>query len=139
MDVAAAVRVRILQIGAVTALVNARVWTGPTFPQSPTLPGVKVMRVGGFETMHLKGASGLRWARAQVDIIAATRAAAVTVEEAIDGDGGGSGLTGWSGEIGSPPFVVLAIEPLEDPRELFDPDERNEFRLMREYRVSFAR
>lgn len=139
MDVAMAIRVRILSIAGVTALVNSRVWAGPAWPQAPTLPAVKVMVVGGSETMQLKGSSGLRSARVQVDTIASRRDSAVAVDAAIDGDGGGSGLTGWSGEIGSPAFVVLAIEPVDEPREIFEPEERNQFRLMREYRVSFAR
>lgn len=140
MDLSTAIRARLLTITAVTALVNARVWTGPVWPQNPgpTLPALKVLDVVSIETPQLKGSSGLLQALIQLDILASSRASALTVEAAIRGDGAGSALDFWSGQVGSPPLVISTVLP-DGRSEDFVPSPNDEWRIMREYRVSFAR
>lgn len=138
MEVAAAIKTRLLAIPAVTAIVNARIWTGPRLPQKPTLPANRVMRVSQVDEGQLRGSSGVLMARVQVDSVATTRAAATELAAAIDGDGAGSGLAFWHGDVGSPAFSIMGIFPV-DVQEGFDPDELNQYRVMREYAVHFRR
>lgn len=136
MDVAALVRARVLQITGVTTLVGQRVYTGPRWPQSVTVPAVRVHQMSPQESSQLKGSSGMIKARVQVDSLATTRAAAIALDALIDGDGAGSGLNHWSGTIGS--VQVKVIEPA-DMNEGFEPDEIQQYKVMRDYFVSVAR
>lgn len=132
-DAASAIRERVLDISAVTALVSTRVYTGQ-FPQSATLPAVLVERVSEVQTSHLRGGNTLRMTRVQTTSIASTRAAAVAVDTAIHGDGAGSGLANWSGTAGSPGTPVRWVQPA-GVREGFDPDELQQYRVTRDFMV----
>ena len=132
-DAVATVRDRLLAVSAVTDLVSTRVYAG-FLPQSPTLPAVLVQRVGEVQTAHLRGGQQLRPTRVQVTSVATSRAGAVAVDEAIEGDGAGSGLSHWSGSTGSPAVTVRWTEPA-GVREGYDPGELRQYRIDRDYRV----
>jgi hypothetical protein len=132
-DAVATVRDRLLAVTAVTDLVSTRIYAG-FLPQSPTLPAVLVQRVGEVQTSHLRGGQQLRVTRVQVTSVAPSRAAAVAVDEAVEGDGAGSGLSHWSGSTGSPAVTVRWTEPA-GVREGYDPGELRQYRIDRDYRV----
>lgn len=132
-DAVATVRDRLLTVSAVTTLVGARVYAG-FLPQSPTLPAVLVQRVGEVQASHLRGGQQVRMTRVQVTSVAASRASAVAVDAAIEGDGAGSGLSHWSGSVGSPAVTVRWTEPA-GVREGYDPGELRQYRIDRDYRV----
>jgi hypothetical protein len=125
------IRTRILAITAATAIVGARVYM-LTFPQRPTLPAVRVQRVSDSEEMQLRGTGGSIVARVQVDSVALTREAAVALDEAIAGDGAGSGLIGWQ-------TAVVQLVRSRLTRETFDALELNQFKVMRDYEVRVIR
>lgn len=132
-DAAATVRDRLLTVSAVTALASTRIYTGH-LPQSPVLPAVLVQRVGEVQASHLRGGQALRVTLVQVTSIADSRAAAVAVDAAVEGDGAGSGLAHWSGSVGSPSITVRWMEP-SGVREGYDPGELRQYRVSRDYRV----
>ncbi len=63
-------------------------------------------------------------------------ALAVTVAEAIHGDDAGSGLSGFSGAIGSPAFRIAGMFRRERQRA-YDPDELRVLRISQDYKVDF--
>ena len=132
-DAASVVRARLLSLAAVTALVGQRVYT-QHLPQSPVLPAVLVERVGDVRYGHLRGGERLTMTRVQVTSIATSRAAAVALEAAVDGDDAGSGLAHWRGAVGSPSIDVLWCEP-QDVREDYTAGELRQYRISRDYRV----
>lgn len=132
-DAVAVVRDRLLAVSGVTDLVSTRIYAG-FLPQSPTLPAVLVQRVGEVQTAHLRGGEQMRVTRVQVTSIATSRASAVAVDAAVEGDGAGSGLSHWSGSVGSPAVTVRWTEPA-GVREDYDPDELRQYRITRDYRV----
>lgn len=132
-DAVAVVRDRLLAVSAVTDLVSSRIYAG-FLPQSPTLPAVLVQRVGEVQTAHFRGGEQMRVTRVQVTSIATSRASAVAVDTAVEGDGAGSGLSHWSGSVGSPAVTVRWTEPA-GVREDYDPDELRQYRINRDYRV----
>lgn len=136
-DAQAAVRDRLLAISAVTALAGTRIYTGH-LPQSPTLPAVFVERVGEVQYFHLRGGERLRMTRVQVTSVALSRAASVALDEAVEGDGSGSGLSNWSGSVGSPSVTVRWMEPA-GVDEGYDPGELRQYRVSRDYRVHHTR
>lgn len=137
MTVAQAVQSRLLSLTAVTALVGQRIRV-LKFRQGDT-QAIRVQRIDDIERMHLRGAIGLITSRVQVDSIAleASQAdpyATVTaIDAALHGDGAGSGLSGYTGDIGSPAFHIASILPVS-VQELYDLDTKL-VRIMREYRV----
>jgi hypothetical protein len=139
VTVAEAIRERLLSLSAVTDLVGTRIRT-LVLGQSDTLPAIRVQRITDNEGMHLRGSDGVRRSRVQVDSYANAAsgtdpyATARNVDEALHGDGAGSGLFGFKGDIGSPPFTVQAIFPIT-VREEFDAEERHIVRVLREYEV----
>jgi hypothetical protein len=134
MDVAQVVKVRLLDVAAVTAVVNARIWTGSRLPNSPTLPAIRVERVSEITSSHLRGGSGLYQARVQVDSVANKRADAVALDERIQGDHAGSALLYWRGDVGSPAVQVVLVQPL-NVLEGYDPDELSRYKVMRDVEV----
>jgi hypothetical protein len=135
----AAIRTRLLAQSALTALVGTRVYA-LVIPQQPTLPAIRLQQIGRDEPMHLRGPVTVFRARLQVDAIAYSKETADAVDAAIDGDGLGpdaTGLKGWTGEIGSPPFAVKAILPA-DVREMYHPEELKQYRISRDYFVWFS-
>lgn len=145
MTPAEAVRARILDIAAVTALVGSRVYSN-VFPQSPTWPAVRVQDIGQNEDLHLRGAVGVIRGLVQVDVVSGVRSGVSALSEAktvmalIHGDGGGSGaaeasgLNAWSGSLGSPSVQVDLIEPV-DYRERFEAEEIKAWMISRDYRA----
>lgn len=132
-DAVALVRERLLGLAPVTALVGTRVYSG-IFPQSLVPPAVLVQRVGEVQYSHLRGGNLLRMTRVQITSYASTRAEAEAVDEAVEGDGGGSGLSFWHGGIGSPETQVSLSDPagvVED----FMGWELKDFRIIRDYRI----
>ncbi|MGE0362795.1 MAG: DUF3168 domain-containing protein [Vicinamibacterales bacterium] len=133
-DAVALARLRCLETSALTALVGTRVYTG-ILPQSVTVPAVLIELVGGFQDGHLRGGNSLRMTRIQITAVAATRAEAVAVQAAIDGDNAGSALAYWRGGIGSPAVQVSLCEPVGDPREEYVAGELRQFRRQQDFRM----
>jgi hypothetical protein len=139
-----AVRARILDLAAVTALVSTRVYM-LKLPQQPTLPAVRVQLVADNVEQQLRGPDGIRRGRVQVDIYAAEAAgspyASVTaVADALDGDGLGtnaSGLFGWIGDIGSPALEVLNVRYAAPRRAWYESEEKRQVRMMLDYYVEY--
>lgn len=98
MTAAEIVRTRLLAQSALTALVSTRVWN-LHLPQQPTLPAVIVQRIGEAEFMHLRGKTEIFRTRVQIDSVAISLADAYVVDAAAWGDGAGSGLSGYRGDV----------------------------------------
>ena len=134
-----AIAARVLAVAS--ALVSDRVYVDKV-PQSATYPLVRVQLVHEPTDYHLKGGHRYR-ARVQVDAFAhesngADPYAQVTqLAETIHGDDAGSGLSGWTGVLGSPPFRVDSIQRIERTRE-YDPDELRLLRQRQDYWIFFT-
>jgi hypothetical protein len=91
-------------------------------------------------TAHLRGENQVTTSRVQVDAFAREvsgvdpYALALAVAQAIQGDGAGSGLGGWSGEIGSPASRAQGIFQIER-RRFYDPDELRVLTISQDYSV----
>lgn len=139
MTVATAIAQRLLSLAPVTALVSTRVRV-LRLRQPETLPAIRVQQIGETEGMHNRGSIGLKRSRVQVDSVALEStgvdpyAGAMAVDAAVHGDGGGSGLCGWKGSIGSPPFEIEAVLPDMVHPPLYDLDAK-QIRVMRDYIV----
>lgn len=136
-DAVATVRDRLLSIGAVTALASTRVYS-ETLPQTPVFPLVLVERVDAVERSHFRGGNDLIMTRVQVTSVALSRAAAVALDAAVQGDGATTGLTNWSGTVGSPSVLVRWMEPAIVV-EGYDPADRRQYRINRDYKVHHQR
>jgi hypothetical protein len=141
-----AVRLRLLDLPAVTAIVGTRIYL-VMLPQSVTTPCVRVQQISQIdEGQNLRGGGGSRgWARVQVDAIVGMNDAgnayttARTLTEAMHGDGRGdvaTGLLGWKGDI--PPLTITGVFSMLDAVAEFDPEELQQLRLRRDYQVWFA-
>jgi len=132
---------RLLEVAAVTAIVGSRIYLD-RLPQAPTYPAVLVQLVHEPSDQHLRGGARMR-ARVQVDAYAQEKSGtnpydvAVRLADAIHGDGGGSGLEGWFGSVGTPPFVVRAVLRIERTRE-YDPEELQLLRQRQDYWIHFS-
>lgn len=133
IDAVASVRDRLLALGAVTALVGTKVTTGQ-FPQSTNYPAILVRRVSETQVDHLRGGNALRRTRVQVTLLAASRAAMVALDAAVQGDNAGSALNYFSGAVGSPSVELRLVQPA-GVREDFEGAELNRYRLDRDYMV----
>jgi hypothetical protein len=129
-----AIAERLLEIGALTALISTRVYQ-LRLPQSTALPAVRVQVVGETEDAHLRGTGALSRTRVQVDAYAYEAsggdpyAEATAVAEAIHGDGSGTGLAGWVGESGGSPAELAVLSIVRVDR--FVDYEAAELRLVR--------
>lgn len=133
-DAVATVRDRLLSISAVTAITTTtRIYSG-ILPQSPVFPAVLVQRVSDVQTSHLRGGNNLMMTRVQVTSIALSRAAAVALDHAVQGDGATTGLNNWSGTTGSPGIRVQWAEPAV-ATETYASGELKQFRIDRDYKV----
>lgn len=144
MTVEEAVCARILQIDDVTDIVSTRVYLDK-LPQAPTYPAVRVQLVDDLTSQHLRGPNGLCRARVQVDAYAHeesgvdpyTQVAALAA--AIHGDGLGpsaSGLEGWIGGLGSPPFEIVECERALRLRT-YDADELKILTMSQDYLIGY--
>jgi len=131
MTPSATIKGRLAGITAVTTLVGTRVYVD-LLPQKPTLPAIRVQRISELEDAHLRGARAIRRARVQVDAIAASLETATAVSDAAHGDGAGSGLAGFEGEISGQ--RVMAVLP-SDTRSDYEGDELRQWRVSRDYIV----
>jgi hypothetical protein len=136
-----AVRKRILDLPAVTALVGTRVYLD-LLPQTAAYPVVLVQLVSGVTDQHLRGGQRFR-ARVQVDAYALDKnsldpyADVMALADAIHGDNAGSGLEGWQGELpGPPPFRVMGIQNIIRTRE-YEPDDARLLRQRQDYWIFF--
>lgn len=127
MSAPAAAIGRLELVAAVIALVSTRIYQG-ILPQSPTLPAIRVQRIGEDEFTHLRGAS-VRRTRVQVDSVGASLPSALAVDAAVRGNGSGSSLVGWTGAVGG--VRVLAVQH-RAVRELYDGDELRQHRVSRD-------
>lgn len=141
MTVVEAIADRLSTIAEVSAIVAERIYA-VKLPQDGDLPAIRIQRIDEDEGMHLRGSSGLHRARVQVDSVTEeasgvdARADAIALDAAVHGDGAGSGLCGWRGDIGSPPFTITGILPA-GVREGYDAAELRQYKVMRDYWVSF--
>ena len=131
MSIVAAVITRLDAVTAVTALVSTRIYNG-TFPQDGTFPAIRVQRIGEDEQMHLRGAVGTIRTRIQIDSVADSAEPigdAQSIDSAVHGDGSGSGLIGWAGNVGD--IDIQAVIPA-GVRETYDGEELRQYRVMRD-------
>lgn len=147
MTAADVVIARLLTIGAVTAITGNRWWL-VKLPQKPIYPAGRVQLIDEPGAYHLRGPGNTRRARVQVDayVDEATAAAAgqnpytvlTALTEAIEGDGLGeqaSGLSGWKGEIGSPPVIVRGCFLIDSDGPRYDFEELRSLRMRMDYYV----
>lgn len=138
-----AVVARLEDVGAVTALVDDRIYM-LKLPQHPTLPAVRVQKISGMRDQHLRGPSYTAKSRVQVDAYVTETngvdpyAAVSAVAEAIRGDGIGSGLWGWTGEIGSPALVVHNVELVGDDDPFYEAGELRAWRIRQDYMIHWS-
>jgi hypothetical protein len=99
-----AVRARLLQLPALTALVGTRVYVGHA-PQGVVSPFVSVQLIDEVALPHLRGSGGPKRSRVQVDVFARERSGvdaydtAADIAAAIDGPGDAGALDGWRGIV----------------------------------------
>jgi hypothetical protein len=143
MTVEEAIAARVADLAPVIALVSGRVYL-EKLPQSVIFPAVLVQLVSDPVQYHLRGVKYR--ARVQVDAYAREASgvdayADVTeLAAAIDGDSRGpaaSGLSGWKGHVGSPPFVIQGCFRTSRLRR-YDPDELNLLTMSIDYMVSYV-
>lgn len=136
---------RVAALPAVIALAGTRVYLDK-LPHSPTFPAVRVQLVDDIGAYHLRGKQKPERARVQVDAFAHESsgvdpyAQVAALADAIDGDGEGpaaSGLSGWTGRVGSPPFVIHSCFRTSRLRR-YDPDELNLLTMSQDYFVSYT-
>lgn len=136
MTAAELVRTRLLVVSAVTAIVSSRIYVFALPPNytAASGPAVRVQRISETEVTHMRGTSGMRMARVQVDAVASTLATAYALDEAIHGPGDGTALAGFEGDVGGQSVVAALPDAV---RELFDPEETQLYRVMRDYFVTY--
>lgn len=141
-----AVIARLEAVTPLAALVSTRIYM-LKLPQKPTLPAVRVQRISNRRDQHLRGPGYPAASRVQVDAFvtevpgADPYAAVIDVAAAIRGDGLGdsaSGLWGWMGDLGSPPFHIHNVELLADDDPSYDGDELRLWRVRQDYMVHWT-
>jgi hypothetical protein len=144
VTIAEAVRVRLLEITAVTALVGQRVRV-LRLAQGDTGagPAIRVQRIGDDELMHFRGSVGVFRSRVQVDSVHQEGVGGINaytsarnVDAAVHGNGAGSGLCGFRGSVTSGGDTVQfdAVLP-SGCREGYDAEELKQVKVMRDYMV----
>ena len=131
------VQTYVSSLSPVTALIGGRLWTY-RFKQNPTLPAVCISQISELQFGHLRGTVGLRWARIQIDVIAATMREARQVDQAIMGAyvaGSPTGLLGTHQYVGSPPVLMIVPIVLGYREPDFEADELRLSRTSRDYQV----
>lgn len=141
MTAAEAVITRLKALAPVTALVSTRVYN-TTLRQAGPLPAIRVQEISENEDMHLRGGSGIRKSRVQIDSVSSEDVTAdpvsqaTAIDAALYGQADGAALVGWKGSIGSPAFEVLAIRPASR-RVGYDAEELRQFKVMRDVFVEW--
>lgn len=142
MTVEEAITARIETLAPVIALAGDRVYLDK-LPESPTYPAVRVQLIDDPLGYHLRGPDGTKRARVQVDMYAEETsggdpyASVTALADAIDGNGKGTaatGLSGWIGDVGSPPVVVRGCFRTNRLRR-YDPDELRLLTMTHDYIV----
>lgn len=135
MTAAEAVRTFLLTLTPVTALVNARITT-LRWPQKPTLPAVLVQQISDGQDPHLRGTSGLRRTRIQIDCLAVAIKDARALDQAVIGTYTGGAATGLRGAVAvvSGAVSIKAAQSI-GYREVYEADELREARTIRDYEV----
>jgi hypothetical protein len=140
-----AIAERLLEISAVTALVDSRIWVVEN-PQSPTHPSIRVAPITDMRGHHLRGPHGVQTASVQIDMYVSLDndvdpyAQITELGSAVCGDGLGtqaSGLDGWIGRIGSPGFVVRECLQTMRYSPRVDADELRTLTLTQEFYVRY--
>lgn len=144
MTVTSAVCTRILSLTAVTNLVGQNVYA--LVARQGVRKFVRVQRVGGAgRAQHMRGESNAVAARVQVDVYTPEQsgidpfARASAISDAIRGDGDGTGLSGFAGDIGgSPAFRIDAILTEGEAREEIEVDGATRWaRVSQDYMVRY--
>ncbi len=131
---------RLKSLSALTAIVSTRIYLDK-LPQSPVYPCVRVTLISEVGEAHLRGEDALSTSRVQVDAYAKELsgidpyALAMTVADAIQGDGAGSGLGGFTGTIDT--SSVQGIFSI-DRRRYYDPEELRVLTISQDYFVTAA-
>lgn len=145
----AAIVERLLDIGAVTAIVADRVFM-LKLPQAENRPSLRVQRIPGTRGQHLRGPDGTYRTRMQVDSYVAEApgidayASITALADAVLGDGLGdnaSGLFGWRGVLGGSPDMIRIhnIEVLNgDTAPFYEPGELRQLRIEQDYMVHWS-
>jgi hypothetical protein len=134
IDPLAVTRSRLLAIAAVTAIVGSRVYA-TLLPQDATLPAIALQLIDSVPTSHLRGLA-TRVSRVQVHSVATKRTDALALANAVEGNGGGSGLSHFQGRVGA--AWVHGIFPAGTDREEFHARELNEYEVVRDYLVHLS-
>lgn len=136
-SIAAAVVTRLENVQAVTNLVSDRIYQG-VLPQDGTFPAVVVRRIGEVVQLHLRGSSGMFKERIQIDSFSDSAepiGEAQSIDSAVFGDGSGSSLIGFMGELDA--YHVYCVEPA-GVREQYEGEELRQYRVMRDVFVTWA-
>lgn len=129
--IVAACIARLEAVAAVTALTSTRIYQA-LLPQSPTLPALRLQRIGEIQPMHLRGGVALQRARVQIDAYGGGTdpiGQALTLDAAVLGDASGSSFVGWQGTAGG--VQIVGVLPV-DVRENFEGDELRMYRVSRD-------
>lgn len=129
--IVAALIARLEAVAAVTAISSTRLYQA-VLPQSPTLPALRLQRIGEIRESHLRGGVALLRARVQIDAYGGGDdpiGAAQALDAAVVGDASGSALVGWTGTAAG--LEVVAVLPV-DARENFEGDELQQYRVSRD-------
>lgn len=144
MTVEGAIIARLKSLSTVTALVSTRVWM-LKLPQKPTLRAIRVQLISESTTYSHDGRDRVVTSRVQVDSYAQESsgsdpyAGATEVADAVYGDGSrtaATGLDGYQGDIGSPPFRIRSIQRASRTSE-YEPGELRLVKIRQDYMVSF--
>lgn len=142
MNVEVAVADLIASLPAVAALVGTRVHLH-VLPQKPALPAVRVQLVNDLPFYSHDGESAVARALVQVDAVAGEAsghdpyAQADALARAIAGNGrrpGASGLAGFQGAIGSPPFEITGALRVAR-RALYEPEALRQVKVVQDFTV----
>lgn len=144
MSIAAAIRAHVLTLSPVTSIVGTRVRLVKTLQSEPVFPVLRIQRISQSVVVgHMRGFGPVKRARIQIDAIAMEGSGidvyerATALDRAVEGPGDGTGLLGFSGDIGSPSVRIHVIQG-DGVREGYDPAELKQFKVMHDYLVDFS-
>lgn len=144
MSITTAVRSHLLTLAPVTALVGTRVRIAKLRQSEPTFPVLRIHRIGEVVDLHLRGSIGIKRARIQIDSITMDVSGldvydqVTALDQAVEGPGDGTGLLGFTGDIGGSPSVHVYVIRDGGSREGYDAAELKQFKVMHDYLVDFS-